>query len=130
MSKHLLTIGLSFLTAALLSACEVPNTPNDDNNEPTPAASASPSNSDTASNADANAGVSTGQPTQAQFVAAMQCFAAALTEDNQPSAARTYQQQAQIVAGWSAETWTSMGLMEGSAQLGAYARAQEYGCKG
>lgn len=130
MPKQLLTLGLGLLLGASLSACEVPNSPNEENNEPTPTASGSPASADTSLNVDANAGVSTGQPTQAQFVAAMECFAAALAEDNQTSASRTYQQQGQIVAGWSAETWSSMGLMEGSAQLGAYASAQEYGCNG
>ena len=123
MPKHLLTIGLSFLTAVLLSACEVPNTPNDDNNPATPAASASPANSDTSVDTGASAGASAGKPSQAQYVAAMQCAATALAESDR-TMSRIYEQQAQVVGGWPAEMWASIGLMDASAQMNAYAQLE------
>lgn len=119
MSKQLLTLALTLWTGALLSACEVPNTPGDDS---TPTASASPA-SGTGASVDTSAGVSAGKPSQAQYVAAMQCAATALAESDR-TMSRIYQQQAEVVGGWSAEMWTSIGMMDASAQMTAYGQLQ------
>lgn len=106
----LLNLSLTLFLSASFSACDVPNAPEGTD---TPS-------SETRTDASTSASVSTGQPTQAQFVAAMQCAATALAESNR-TMSRIYQQQAEVVGGWPTEMWTTIGLhATSSAQLNAY----------
>lgn len=120
--KLLLILGMSLLLGASLSACEVPNTPENNDGE-TPAASASPASTGTSAGADAS--VTAGQPTQTQYVAAMKCAA---TAESNRTLSNQFQQQADIVVNWPADMWNGVGLMQGSAQLMMYGRAEALGC--